>query len=148
MVNMTAGGDTTIQNFIQSYRSDVCTFDTCFYKEVITTLSGKHIIINGDSVFDRYATELNQFKSKITLSDEEYRKYRFNPKRMSFDLYGTTEMWFLLLHANELTSVSEFDSEVVYAYDGGLLKIIGKLIDLEQVYMDYQEDLNSKILNS
>ena len=43
------------------------------------------------------------------LSQEEMRKYRYNPKRLSFNLYGTTSYWWSIIFANQIHSLTEFD---------------------------------------
>ena len=41
--------------------------------------------------------------------EEEMRKYRYNPKRLSFNLYGTTSYWWSIIFANQIHSLTEFD---------------------------------------
>ncbi len=146
---MNAGKDSTIQIFINSYSIDTMTFKKMYMQEVMEFNSGRKIIVNSESLIDRYVNELADYKMKLSMTDEEKRKYRFNPKSLSFDLYGTTELWNLLLHANEMFSVAEFETmdDDVYVYSGSVLQFINKVIDLEKNYVDYNESLNQKILD-
>ncbi len=49
--------------------------------------------------------------SKIrAFTDEELNKYRFRPKFLSFDIYGVTDYWWIILAVNGLTNDSEFEN--------------------------------------
>ncbi len=141
------GYEYTIKEFIDNYAIDDVTFNTVFLKDVFNTPNGK-MIVNGSSVLDRYRNELSQYKTKLKLTSEEYRKYQYNPKVLSYDIYGTTEFWFLILHANELTSVSQFDMEQPYVYTGVIANVITSALNLEKDYIDYNEELKEKKLQS
>lgn len=144
---MRMGYEYTIKEFIDNYAIDDVTFNTVFLKDVFNTPNGK-MIVNGSSVLDRYRNELSQYKTKLKLTSEEYRKYQYNPKVLSYDIYGTTEFWFLILHANELTSVSQFDMEQPYVYTGVIASVITSALNLEKDYIDYNEELKEKKLQS
>ena len=144
---MRMGYEYTIKEFIDNYTIDDVTFNTVFLKDVFNTPNGK-MIVNGSSVLDRYRNELSQYKTKLKLTSEEYRKYQYNPKVLSYDIYGTTELWFLILHANELTSVSQFDMEQPYVYTGVIANVITSALNLEKDYIDYNEELKEKKLQS
>ena len=45
----------------------------------------------------------------LTLNDDEIRKYRYNPKMLSFDLYGTTRLYYVILLMNDLCDIHKFD---------------------------------------
>lgn len=53
--------------------------------------------------------ELKEMSIKVELSDSEIRKYRYNPKMLSFDLYGTTRLYYVILALNDLCDVHKFD---------------------------------------
>ena len=53
--------------------------------------------------------ELKQMSIKVALTDEEIRKYRYNPKMLSFDLYGTTRLYYVILLMNDLCDIHKFD---------------------------------------
>ena len=53
--------------------------------------------------------ELKQMSIKVTLNDDEIRKYRYNPKMLSFDLYGTTRLYYVILLMNDLCDIHKFD---------------------------------------
>ena len=65
--------------------------------------------MNYQSIMDRYVQYIRDYITEIELSQEEMRKYRYNPKRLSFNLYGTTSYWWSIIFANQIHSLTEFD---------------------------------------
>lgn len=58
-----------------------------------------------------YMSELRDCIVELPLGEVERTKYRYKPKRMSNDLYGTTELWHALLEANNIFSLIDFTLE-------------------------------------
>ena len=78
--------------------------------------------VNYESRLDYFISSLNDYKSEMTLTQELYDKYKYNPKMMSYDLYDTTDYWWLLLQANEMHSAVEFNKRKVKYYSKSALK--------------------------
>ena len=78
--------------------------------------------VNYESRLDYFISSLNDYKSEMTLTQELYDKYKYNPKMMSYDLYNTTDYWWLLLQANEMHSAVEFNKRKVKYYSKSALK--------------------------
>ena len=78
--------------------------------------------VNYESRLDYFISSLNDYKSEMTLTQELYDKYKYNPKMMSYDLYDTTDYWWLLLQANEMYSAVEFNKRKVKYYSKSALK--------------------------
>ena len=52
------------------------------------------------SIINKYRDFLSDITYEVTLTDVEYMKYRYAPKTLSQDLYGTTEYWFIIMELN------------------------------------------------
>lgn len=65
-------------------------------------------------VLNDYKYELKQLALKCTLSDDEYTKYRFNPKRLSYDIYNSTEYYYVILLLNDTCNIKDFDMKTLY----------------------------------
>ena len=63
------------------------------------------------NVLNDYLPELKKLARKVLLSDKEYEKYKYKPKLLSYDLYGTTEYYIYLLMINDMCNIYEFDSK-------------------------------------
>ena len=83
----------TLSNFIREYGVEELRVDAFHLKEVFFQDGMNHkIVVNGDNIADKYAIELEENKKTVEFTTKEYYKYRFNPKVLSYDLYGTTEL--------------------------------------------------------
>lgn len=98
----------TIEQFIQTEQNKSVKYPNYYYQKVISE-DDLHVIMNYQSIMDRYVQYIRDYITEIELSQEEMRKYRYNPKRLSFNLYGTTSYWWSIIFANQIHSLTEFD---------------------------------------
>lgn len=98
----------TIDQFIQTEQNKSVKYPNYYYQKVISE-DDLHVIMNYQSIIDRYVQYIRDYITEIELSQEEMRKYRYNPKRLSFNLYGTTSYWWSIIFANQIHSLTEFD---------------------------------------
>ena len=127
----------TLDNFIQEYGTEDLRVDAFHLKEVFFNPGMKHkIVVNGNNISDKYTSELEENKRIITLNTKEYYKYRYNPKLLSYDVYGTTELWFFILMANELYSITEFDLRKLVLYDASIISKLNKMLELDQEFLE------------
>ena len=69
------------------------------------------------SITNEYKTYLLACVKSIQLSEKEKENYRYSPKKLSYDLYGTTELWADLLKLNGCVSIAEFEPDFIRVYD-------------------------------
>ena len=65
------------------------------------------------NVLSDYIPELMISAVVITLTDEEYFKYKYKPKLLAIDVYNNPELYFVILILNNMCSVKEFDLKKV-----------------------------------
>lgn len=56
-----------------------------------------------------YEEEFKKLAQYVTMTDSEYLKYRYKPKLLSYDLYGSTEFYFTILYLNGMCSIKDFN---------------------------------------
>lgn len=95
----------TIQDFIDMKSSDELTFRNFSIIEVIDGIE----MLDHNLVED-YLEELDSICAELDLDDESYKKYRYAPDLLSFDLYGSVQLDFIILYANGMVDPKEFDS--------------------------------------
>lgn len=61
------------------------------------------------SIFDDYLSEIKEKSVIIALDEQEYSKYAYKPELLAFDIYGSTELYFIILLLNDLSSPKEFN---------------------------------------
>ena len=74
------------------------------------------------SITNEYKTYLLACVKSIQLSEKEKENYRYSPKKLSYDLYGTTELWADLLNLNGCVSIAEFEPDFIRVYDPNTFK--------------------------
>lgn len=131
--------ESLITDFIRKYGTEPFTVDNCFLHQIVQSNDGRKLIVNESFILSKYKDELAKYKRKMELTDQLYRRYRFNPKLFSYEIYGTTELWFMVLHANELYTANQFDLRVVYYYDPTFFDAITRALDLETQFTAINE---------
>lgn len=84
--------------------------------------SGKNIEIPFSSLTNKYRNFLSRIVRTTTLDDKLKARYKQRPKLVSYDLYGTTELWNDILILNNCFSTVEFQPTVIKAYNPEQLK--------------------------
>ena len=127
----------TLSNFIREYGVEELRVDAFHLQEVFFQDGMNHkIVVNGDNIADKYAIELEENKKTVEFTTKEYYKYRFNPKVLSYDLYGTTELWFFILMANEIYTISEFDFKKLKLFDASIISKLNRMLELDKEFLE------------
>jgi len=143
---MQMGKEYTIEEFIKEYNQETINYGTLHLKEVFQKDDGNLSILSSESVLSNYDDELKKYVVTLTLTDSEFNKFQYNPKFLSFELYNTTELWFMLLHANELYYSGQFDINPIKVYSSDIVNIIDRILNLEKQYIDLnREDVSAQL---
>lgn len=142
---MAITGSTKISGYLSKFIMQNTKLIDYFFVEYLSDDDTKqfHIMDNLAQYHERF---LRPIVKTVTFTPEEYRKYRFNPWRLSNDLYGTTELWFMILHINEMYSANEFDKRVIKIYDKDML--LNKLNEIVNVYNESLDANRRDILST
>jgi len=82
---------------------------------------------------DSYRPIILRYCKEITLDDEALEFYKYNPKKMSFNLYGGVELWHLLLWINNMTSITQFNRKKLLIFHPQQIPLLSTILDLEEV---------------
>ena len=99
----------TLEEFVESKTSSFTSYQAFSLVEIINDKTSVPIEFPAYSVLNDYFDEIKALTVDIELSDVEYLKYRYRPKLLSFDLYGNTELGFLILMINDIFSIRDFN---------------------------------------
>lgn len=72
------------------------------------SLYGNKFVV--DNILHDYYYELKRNCILVNLSDAEIRRYKYNPKKLAFDIYGYTDLYYIILLLNDMCDVREFDN--------------------------------------
>ena len=81
------------------------------------TKSGDCIKIPMNALVSDFRDLLEEYLIQFELTQEGQTMYRYAPKRLSQDLYGTTQYWSVLLHLNGAHSVIDFKPKKIKCID-------------------------------
>lgn len=98
----------TIEQFIQSNSNSSISYEKL---SLIEKMDNIHTITY--NLLNDYRDELNNLLVTINLSDEEFSRYAYKPKLLSYDIYGSTELYFIILFINNLCNVKEFNNRKI-----------------------------------
>lgn len=119
-------------------------FEKLFFKSKITNPDSSKIVVNHECILDLYMEDILKVCKTVTMSDKEYEDYRYQPKKFCFDMYGITELWFLILKINNMVSTLEFDRKTLRVFSPDITKVINEIMILEEER--YNENYNRNVL--
>lgn len=106
MANTTPPAETpTLKEFIKAGVNDDMTYRNFAILEVIPC--GLELVDH--SLIDDYLTELRTVSTTINqISDAERTKYRYCPDMLAYDIYGSTQLDFIVMMVNGVVTPTEF----------------------------------------
>lgn len=138
--------ESTIKETVELGKELEITSNTLHYKKVITNSNNENFIFSISSIFDKYYELMKERTMTIELTDAEYRKYIYKPKLLSLDLYGTTELDFLLLRLNNMTSCIYFNKQTFKVFDKDITTLLNEIMIHENTnYINNEVDIINKI---
>lgn len=127
--------ETTIMDYIDSYRDLDVSFEKTHLKEKGTTPSGVLVLL-GDRILDKYRNDLEEIVIQKSFTTKEQSRYFCNPWVLSYDLYGSVEYWDLLMDINNMISICDFTRSNIKVFDSSLPELIETILSLEESAID------------
>lgn len=99
----------TLEEFVSLSSKTIISYKTFSFSE---KLDGEREFTVWNVLSD-YIKELKAISEEVELSDKEFRRYIYNPKALAYDIYGATELFFVILAINDICSDKEFYNKKV-----------------------------------
>lgn len=123
---------TTIQDFINSAPANSISYDSTSFLEKFNNLT-----MVSYNIFNDYIEEMLDMCVNVTLSDQEYNKYVYRPKLLAYDVYGSTEMYFIIMILNNICNVKEFNFKKIKMLTvEDLEKVVSAVYNSEKYRLD------------
>ena len=106
-VSLGKGDDKTYANF--SIMAEIVERDT----SVKNVNKATKILYPEHNIIYDYLKELKSSTVTCELTDGEYLKYRYNPKLLAYDIYGSAELYFVILAINGMCSFKDFNKKKI-----------------------------------
>lgn len=100
-----------------------------------------------DNLVTDYLDVLREASVKVPLSDAEKRKYYYNPDLLAFDIYGSTELDFVILLINGVLDPKDFNMPTLKLVNKStLINILSRIYTAEHTYMSDNRQYNGLIM--
>lgn len=119
--------NSTINDIIES-NVNIMNNSNYHFKTVVTNSKGEMFVVNMNAIFEKYYSFMLDNSAEISMTDNEYHKYKYNPKLLSKDLYGTYEFHFLLLRVNNMVSKIEFNKKDITVFKPEIVKLLNEML--------------------
>lgn len=106
-----------------------------------------HIECSTKNIFLDYIDELLQSSVVVTLTDKEYYKYLFRPKILAYDIYGDTDLYFLIMLINNINSEKDFNLRTLKLIPPTNMDIIHSIYNTENKFLYRFNDENGESSN-
>lgn len=128
----------TLEEFINAGRFVTISYDKLAYQDKLS--NGTHICVL--NVINDYMSEIEQLAVTVQLTKEQYHKYRFKPKLLCHDVYGNSELYYIILLLNGIIDVKDFDFDIIKMIKvDAMNEVISYIYNAESKYMtDYNTD--------
>ena len=127
----------TIEEFIDMGDTDDITYANF---SILVKCIGENSIVQyaQDNIIYDYLPELNERTVTLTMTDNEFIKYRYKPKLLAYDLYGSTEVYFVIMALNGMCNIKDFNKKKLkLLYKSDLLELLNEIYSAESDYILY-----------
>ncbi len=94
----------TLEQFILMKNTDDMTYNNF---SIYGLIDGQKVLES--NLIDEYIDELVSISSIVQLTDQEYKKYKYAPDLLAYDVYGSVQLDFIVLAANDMIDPKDFN---------------------------------------
>lgn len=84
------------------------------------------------NIYDEFIPVLKDKSIETELDEDNLIKFKYNPHLLAYVLYGTTDLWFLLLRINNMTRVTQFDKKKIKIIHPDDMKLINDIFIIRE----------------
>lgn len=89
-------------------------------------------IMNTESIIERYYDLISGMIEEMVLDETQQERYRCQPRRLCMDLYGTTDLWALILRINNKMSMLDFTDTTIKVFSHNILDFIREVTIMDE----------------
>lgn len=125
--------ETTLPGVIMTGKALQISQSTMSFKEVIPDEIGDRVVIPYYEVITKYHELVErEFTSTITMTDEDFYRYKYKPNLYCYETYGTPELTNALLYINNMPSVIDFTKQKLKVFNSNILSVVKELMTLNE----------------
>lgn len=121
----------TLPQFIQMRYSDEMTYHNF---SIVEKINGLELLDH--NLIEDYLPELEALCVNCELDNDQYKRYRYSPDLLAYDVYGSTQLDFVILFANGMIDPKEFNlKKVKLPYRSQMSTFLSAVYNANQVYI-------------
>ena len=127
----------TVNQFISLKDSDSIAYQK--YSVLNRSLNNDKLVYSIDNVIYGYMDEIMAKKKICTFTKEEQLKYMYKPKLLAYDIYNSSESYFIILAMNGMCNAKEFDlaeMKLNLLMPSDMASFMSQIANVEKEYMD------------
>lgn len=128
----------TIDQFISCQSDSAINYNNLSFLDIINE---DNIVFNTYNVLSDYIDEIRDKCVLITLNEEQMYKYKYRPKLLCYDIYGNSELAFVILVINDMYNAKNFTKNKILMLNKTDMNDIMKYIynSNKQAISDYND---------
>lgn len=130
-------GLSSMSEMIEYGKSLSISQDALAFPVKIQTSLYDNIIINYETMYSGYLEQLQEYLVEYTMSDQEYIKYKYQPKLFCYDKYGIMDVAYILLRVNQMSSTLEFTKKKIKIFNENFFDMLLEIQILEDEKYKY-----------
>ena len=85
-----------------------------------------------------YMDEIMERAVTLELTDDDYAKYKYRPKLLAYDIYQTTELYFVIMAINGICSIKDFTKKKLkMLYTSDMIELLNQIYAAEEERLKY-----------
>lgn len=122
----------TLDQFIAMRYIDEATYRNFSILQVVDGLE-----LVDHNLIDDYMDELEQISVECELTLEQYKKYKYSPDIMAYDVYGSTQLDFVIMKLNGMIDPKDFNlKKVLLPYKSKLIAFLNTVYNSNLNYIN------------
>lgn len=114
-MSISSNAQTYIDQFVIEGQQEVFTISK-FYDSMLSADADNPLHVIRIPIYDFFTRYHDQLKSAVQVYHLPTRLF-YQPKALSQELYGTTELWLALLRVNNMKNIAEFQGPIINIYN-------------------------------
>ena len=118
---------TKVSDFGEYRRSLNISHNSLHLKTKIPSGSDK-IIVNSSYIPTKFFDIIKENLTTVTLTEKEFLKYKYQPKRYCYEKLGSIEIWGLLLRINNMSSCVQFNTRTFKIPNKNIFSLLNEMM--------------------
>lgn len=132
-------GLSSISDMIEYGKTLSINQETLSFPVKIQTSFYDHIILNYETMYSDYLEQLQEYLVYYTMTDQEYIKYKYQPKLFCYEKYGVMDVAYILLRVNNMSSTLEFTKKKIKIFTEEFFDILLEIQIMEEEKYKYHK---------